>query len=56
MYIKKGYKIFWPKNWRNSFRVSRDIPQKPAKRAYVDFLKNCICGDKNISDLYYAGG
>ena len=35
--------------------MSRDIPQKPAKRGYVDFLENCICGDKNISDLDYGG-
>ena len=28
--------------------------QKPTKRSYVDFLENCICGDKNISDLDYG--
>ena len=35
--------------------MSQDIPQKPAKRGYVDFLENRICGDKNISDLDYGG-
>ena len=32
-----------------------DIPQKLAKRDSVDFLENCICGDKNISDFDYGG-
>ena len=41
-------------NRRNIFRVSRDISEKPAKRGYVDFLENCICDDKNISDLDYG--
>ena len=30
-------------------------PQKPTTRGYVNFLENCICGDKNISDLDYGG-
>ena len=41
MYMKKGYKIV--------------LTWKPAKIGYVDFLENCICGDKNISDLDYGG-
>ena len=28
--------------------------QKPAKKGFVDFLENCICGDKNILDLGYG--
>ena len=43
------------KNGCNVFHVTRDILQKPAKRSYVDFLENCICGDKNISDFEYGG-
>ena len=35
--------------------MSRNIPQIPEKPGYVDFLENCICGDKNISDLDYGG-
>ena len=27
------------------------LNQKPANGGYVDFLENCICGDKDISDL-----
>ena len=35
--------------------MSRDIPQKPAKRGYVDLLENRICGDKDFSDLDNRG-
>ena len=30
------------------------LPQKPAKKGYIDFLENYICGDKNITDFYYG--
>ena len=55
VYEKGLQNCFDFKNRGNIFRVSRDTPRKPAKRSYVYFHENCICGDKNISDLDYGG-
>ena len=41
----------WFKNQANMFNEFGVTPIKVAKRGQVDFLENCICGDKNILAL-----
>ena len=55
VYEKRLQNCFDSKTGAISSTCPEIYPKKTAKRSYVDFLENCICGDKNITHLDYGG-